>query len=161
MLNCEQLTEFVIKPALDALQMNSPAAVELMIFTCAVESEGGYYLKQVKGPALGIYQMEPVTHNDIWQNYIKGKGDLIFKLMSNFGCSVQPPEDQLIYDLFYASAMTRIFYERVPAPLPAADSTISIWNYYKKYYNTDAGKAQPVESIQKYQRFKGMPQESS
>ncbi len=154
MLNCNHLTEYVIKPALEALQLSSPFAIELMIFTCAVESDGGFYLKQINGPALGIYQMEPVTYNDIWQNYIKGRGDLIFKLMSNFGCAVQPPEDQLVYDLFFATAMSRLHYARVKAPLPSSIDPIALWHYYKKYYNTEQGKAQVQLSIEKYHRFK-------
>ena len=68
-----QLRELIITPALSKLQLYSKDAEELLIFTCAVESDGGTYLKQIKGPALGIYQMEPRTYNDIWQNYMRNR----------------------------------------------------------------------------------------
>ena len=83
MLNIKQLREFIIKPALYDLVMYSPEAEELLVFTCAVESKGCSYIKQIEGPALGIYQMEPATYNDLWQNYIKNKGSLILIMISN------------------------------------------------------------------------------
>ena len=33
----------------------------LSLCTAAIESNCGYYIKQVGGPALGIWQMEPAT----------------------------------------------------------------------------------------------------
>ena len=62
MIDNKQLRELIIGPSLDALQMYSKEAEEILVFTCASESLGGTYLKQVKGPALGIYQMEPATY---------------------------------------------------------------------------------------------------
>ena len=84
MLNYIQLKELIIIPTLHDLVSFSDDAVQLLLFTCAVESDGGTYLKQLKGPALGIYQMEPETHNDIWQNYIKSKTSLALMMMSNY-----------------------------------------------------------------------------
>ena len=154
MLNCEQLTEFVIKRALYDLQLLSDDAVELMIFTCANESQGGTYLHQVKGSALGIYQMEPATYNDIWQNYIQNKSSILIQLIHNFQAPTMPNEDRLIYDLRFATAMARIHYARIPAPLPKANDIESIWNYYKTHYNTSEGKARYYSAIDAYHRFK-------
>jgi hypothetical protein len=61
MFNITQFRELLIRPVLDSLQMYSKDAEELLVFTCAAESNGGTYLHQVKGPALGIYQCEPST----------------------------------------------------------------------------------------------------
>jgi len=153
MLNILQFRELIVKSTLNDLLMYSQNAEELMVFTCAVESLGGHYLKQVKGPALGIYQMEPQTYNDIWQNYIHNQGGLLLKLFSNFGLTYMPAEDILIYDLRFATAMTRIFYQRIKEPLPDYRNVDAIWAYYKKYYNTELGSATKVESINKYTNF--------
>lgn len=153
MLNAAQLREFIIKPALHDLMLDSPEAEELLIFTCANESLGGTYLKQVKGPALGIYQMEPATYNDLWHNYIHNKSSLMMMLLSNFGVNYMPDEQRLIYDLRFATAMTRIFYNRVPEALPPANDVNAIWDYYKKYYNTANGAAQKNEAISNYHKF--------
>jgi len=154
MLNSEQLRELIIRPALDKLQMYSDFASELLIFTCAVESIGGTYLKQIKGPALGIYQMEPATYNDIWQNYIRNRSSLSSIMGINFDAFRMPPEDRMIYDLSYATAMARIHYRRVNEPLPTDPKDIdALWSYYKKYYNTEKGKSKKEKSILMYQDF--------
>ncbi len=153
MINHDQLREFIIKPALGDLQLYSNDAVELLMFTCAVESKGGYYLKQIKGPALGIYQMEPKTYNDIWQNYIKNKPDIMLRLVHNFKCIAMPEEDRLVYDLRFATAMARLHYARVKEPLPSYDNIDDIWDYYKTYYNTLEGKADYGSSLSDYQDF--------
>ena len=153
MIKVSQLREFIIKPALESLVMYSQEAEELLVFTCAVESEGGSYLHQINGPALGIFQMEPKTYNDIWQNFINFKMDLKLKLLHNFEAPVMPPEDRMVYDLRFAAAMARIFYERVKQPLPAHDDLSGIWSYYKEFYNTLAGKAEYQHCLDAYDRF--------
>lgn len=150
MLNVQQLRELIIKPALIDLIMFSEDAMELLVFTCAVESNGGTYLKQLKGPALGIYQMEPENYNDIWQNYIKNKRDLSMILSTNFSCAQIPEEDRIIYDLRFATAMCRIHYMRFPKELPPKNDVDEVWQYYKNYYNTLFGKAQKQQSIDQY-----------
>jgi hypothetical protein len=153
MLNHKQLSELIIKPALEDLQLYSQDAVQLLLFTCAVESDGGTYLKQLQGPALGIYQMEPNTYNDIWQNYILGKSEIKLRLLHNFEAPTMPSEERLIYDLRYASAMTMIHYNRSKDPLPNANDIFQLWGYYKLHYNTKRGNASVTEAINKYGEF--------
>lgn len=153
MLNVHQLRELIIKPALYDLVVPSDDAVELLVFTCAVESDGGTFVKQLNGPALGIYQMEPATHNDIWQNFIMKQKSLYMKMLTNFDCSRIPDEFRLIYDLRYATAMTRIHYLRVSKAIPSKDDVQGLWDYYKTYYNSSQGAAQEDKTIQKYLSF--------
>lgn len=153
MLNVNQFRELIVKSSLNDLLLYSKEAEELMVFTCAVESEGGTYLHQVNGPALGIYQMEPGTHNDIWQNYIYNNGSLTLRLFSNFDIGSMPSEARMIYDLRYATAMARLHYRRVKSPLPLSNNVDAIWDYYKQFYNTPKGKAEKEESIKKYNDF--------
>ena len=153
MIDNKQLRERIIKPALDGLQMYSIEAEEILVFTCACESLGGTYLKQIKGPALGIYQMEPTTYTDIWQNYIKNQGGLVNLLTLNFSCHNMPLPERMIYDLKFATVMARLHYRRRKEPLPKATDIDAIWEYYKKYYNTPLGKAEKEASIKHYQKF--------
>lgn len=153
MMKATQLRELIIKPALQDLVMLSESAVELLIFTCAVESNGGSYLKQINGPALGIYQMEPEDYNDIWQNYLANNNRLLMMLSTNFEVNRMPSEDRLIYDLRFATAMARIHYERISAPLPLANDVDAIWAYYKQHYNTPSGAAVKDLSLYKYYAF--------
>jgi len=153
MFKAKQLRELIIKPALLDLVLYSQAAEELLMFTCAVESDGGTYLKQLIGPALGIYQMEPDTHNDLWQNFIKKQQSIMTILINSFDCIRMQSEDRLIYDLRYATAMTRLFYLRIPSELPAYNDIEGIWNYYKQHYNTAAGAADKTRCLNTYLSF--------
>lgn len=153
MINSSQLRDLVIIPALKDLQLESQVAVDLMLFTCAAESDGGRYLKQINGPALGIYQMEPATYNDIWRNYISGNGRINLIMLSCFDCPSMPPEDRLIHDLRFATAMTRLYYSRIAAPLPLNSDPLLLWYYYKNYYNTKEGKAEQQNALTQYHRF--------
>lgn len=153
MFDIGQFRDSIVKYTLKDLQLYSESAEELLVFTCANESRGGTYLRQVNGPALGIYQMEPATYNDLWQGYIKMNSKICMMLFSNFEVSFMPTEDRLIYDLRYATAMTRIFYARIKEALPDAKDINGIWSYYKRYYNTMAGKANKADSIKNYYDF--------
>ena len=154
MLDINQFKDLIITPALEDLKLLSIEAIELLIFTCAVESKGGTFVKQVKGSALGIYQMEPRTYNDIWVNYLTHKLPLRLQMIHNFDCNNIPSEDRMIYDLRYATAMARIHYARVQEPLPNAKDLKAIWNYYKLHYNTLEGKNNYHDSVVLYQKFK-------
>lgn len=153
MLNIGQFRELIVKSTLNDLVLYSKEAEEILIFTCAVETQGGTYLKQIDGPALGIFQMEPMTYNDIWQNFIKNRSSLCLKLLSNFNVGFMPEESRLIYDLRFATAMARIHYLRVREPLPRDNDPDALWFYYKLYYNTSKGLAEKSKALESYARF--------
>jgi hypothetical protein len=151
-INHKQLAKLIIEPTLHELVLFSQDAVELLLFTCAVESNGASFLKQINGNSLGIYQMTPENYNDLWQNYINKKQTLLLTLILNFDIGRMPSEDKLIYDLRFATIMARLQYHRFSSDLPQKDDVNSIWLFYKKYYNP-LGLNKKDESIQKYYSF--------
>lgn len=153
MLDCSQFRSLIIEPVLSKLQLYSKDAEELLVFTCAAESLGGTLLHQIKGTALGIFQMEPNTYTDIWVNYIRGRNQLATLMAIHMGCNRIPEVDRMIYDLHFATAMARIFYLRTMDKLPDATNVDLIWDFYKKHYNTEPGKAKKEDTIKKYQAF--------
>lgn len=153
MLNISQFRELILVPVLSDLQLYSKEAEELLVFTCATESNGGTYLHQVNGPAIGIFQMEPATYNDIWQNYLTRNQGLICMLSTKFNINRIPTPELMISDLRFATAMARLHYRRVREPLPSHNDIDAIWEYYKHYYNTEKGSATKDESIKKYNKF--------
>jgi hypothetical protein len=153
MLDCSQFRSLIVEPVLSKLRLYSKNAEEILVFTCAAESLGGTLLQQVKGPALGIYQIEPNTYTDIWVNYIRARNQLATLMAIHFGCNKIPEVERVIYDLHFATAMARIHYLRMPGNLPDAKDIDGIWDYYKKYYNSEKGKAKKEDSIKKYQDF--------
>lgn len=164
MIDSKQLRELVVIPVLKYLDPEIPysdEAVELLMMTAAHESSLGTYLKQVKGPALGIYQMEPATYEDIFLSFLKYKDSLRNKVMS-LGSSTY----DLIHDLRYATAMARVHYYRDPKPIPKKEDFVapmsgfneSLWllalaKYAKRVYNTKAGKATPEKYYEDYRAY--------
>lgn len=152
MINVSQLRDFIIKPTLKSIDLYSDAAENLLIGTCAQESKLGTYIKQVNGPALGIYQIEPATHKDVWENYLEFKPELANKVL----LIGEKHDASLIVNLAYSTAIARIIYLRAPAELPLADDIGGLANYWKKYYNTELGKGKASEFIDNYRKLVGI-----
>lgn len=139
-MNVKQFNQYIVIPTLKEINLYSKAAAELVLGTAVYESGGLKHIKQLEGgPALGVCQMEPSTHNDIWDNYLKYKYELPNNIMLTCNIIVCS-SDNLIYNLRYAVAMCRVHYLRVPKALPAAGDRTEQGKYYKQYYNTPLGK---------------------
>lgn len=128
--------------------------------TIAQESHLGTYIKQLgKGPALGLVQMEPATHDDIWINFLAYKkpiSALLWTLSLDngmFTSSKIPDSAQLMGNMYYAIAMCRIHYFRKSDPLPAAGDIAGYAAYWKKHYNTTQGKGTEAEFIANYKKY--------
>lgn len=144
-MDAKHLYEYVIVPTLDNLGLNHPGAAELLLGTAMVESRLKYLRQLSDGPALGLYQMEPATHDDIWVNYLAWRKD--YRLKIETLVSHWPPgPTQLIGNLWYATAMARMLYRRVPARLPGLCAE-KMALYHKKYYNTYLGATKVEESV--------------
>ena len=142
-LNIHQFKTYVLQPTLEQIKLYSLSAENLLLGTALTESGDLHYLHQLgQGPALGLYQMEPHTHDDIWDNYLAFRKDLRREVLAYLG-PVPEPKDQLITNLAYATVMARVHYLRVKEPLPAADDHRGLANYWKEHYNTKLGAGKP------------------
>jgi len=146
---CKDLREVVVRPALKKIGRWSEAAENLLLGTAAQESQMGRYLRQINGPALGIYQCEPATHEDIFDNYLIYQGELL-GAVTKLTVLQQPRTEQLAWNLMYATAIARIHYLRVKEPLPKADDVVGLGCYWKNYYNTHLGKGTVEEYVKSY-----------
>lgn len=152
MFDITQFREDILAPTLNALQFRDPAFLELLVFTCAAESAGGTYVKQIKGPALGIFQLEPATFTDCWVNYVVRKPDIINLLSLNLAVHRMPQPVEMITDLKLAVAMAALLYkQRKAAPKDIEIDTL--WNLYKELWNTPKGKAEKEPCLKAYKRF--------
>jgi hypothetical protein len=149
----KHLLSYVIEPVLKDLGLYSPEAAQLLLATAAQESSLGEYLVQLgEGPALGIFQMEPNTHDDIYDNYLFYRPELRDSVEA-FLFGGQPPEFNLVSNLAYMTAMARIHYLRVPEALPALGDIAGMARYWKKFYNTSEGKGTEEEFKHNFHRF--------
>jgi len=149
----------VIRPALTALgpRFNSPAAERLLLGTGAHESGGFRYLIQLpNGPAVGLWQMEPFTFRDLRDRVVAGNEPWQMELRKGVMAlytHVPPQANDLIANLPLAAAFCRIKYASDPHPLPDADDVQALANYWKRVYNTPAGKGKPSDFIDAWQKY--------
>lgn len=139
------LVSIIIRPALAVLpKMGGARAEQLLVGTSAQEARFEN-IAQIHGPALGLWQMEPATHQDLWVNYIDERPDLARVVMSLLGDGYSPTPSALIPCTKYACAMARILYYRAPEAIPADLAGQAA--YYKAHYNTPRGAATVKEYL--------------
>ena len=129
-IDAGQLRDLITR-VLQEMGLYSPAATELLMLTAATESHLGTYLRQLGGgPALGVFQMEPATHDDAWINWMPYHVKISMQA-SNVSQSAAIRRQRLIkgsmpdgnateleWNLAYAVFMARVHYRRFPEPLP-------------------------------------------
>ncbi len=56
-----------------------------------------------------------------------------------------------IWNLAYATAMCRVYYIRVPHPLPDAGDVRAMGEYWKRHYNTPQGRGTVDEFVGEFE----------
>ena len=148
----EQFARLVVRPALETLELWSPAAERLVLGTALTESNLDYIEQLGGGPALGYFQMEPATADDIWKNYLWYRSELLWKVMV-LSVSDIDRTAQLAGNAYFGAALCRVHYYRVPAALPAVDDSAGLADYWKRYYNTSKGAGTPEHFLRALERF--------
>lgn len=141
MLDKEQFEKYIIMPALKEIGLYSEDAAAMLISTAIAESRLTYIKQIGNGPALGLYQCEPATHNDIHISF------LAYRKNKPYFISRRSVND-LIWDLKYATQICRIHYLRIPTSLPDKDDLEGQAIYWKDHYNTNHGKGTVDKFIQ-------------
>lgn len=145
-----QLKEAIVEVLQNCLLSTDSKIVNMIAGTACVESNCGEYIKQVKGPACGIFQIEPKTARDIYTNYIQYHSNYKHyydKYYNNY----LTLEQNLKFNLAFSIFMCRMFYMRIKAPIP--DTVQEQAQYWKKYYNTELGKGTVDNYIKKGKRY--------
>jgi len=180
-LNPLHFATMVVRPVLKGMaevterkSLYSKAAERLVLGT-AIQESRLISLRQLahrdgrRGPALGLYQIEPATHRDVWENYARFRPEIVHFLqqlvpwhegslqVAEEGAVGQPiifgwPKDNLlVWNLAYATAIARLVYYRAPAPLPRANDLEGLARYWKRYYNTTQGAGEGAEFVKAYE----------
>lgn len=147
-MDINQFDKSVLVPALSLIGLCSPAAHALMLGTGILESNFDYIKQIGGGPALGVFQMEPATYNDI-ERYLKRYDNATLRESCLSAClyTAWPNSDALMYNLRWSAIMARIKYFMIPDKLPLSCDASALALYYKKYYNTAKGDAQIEKCI--------------
>ena len=138
-INRFQLRDLIAR-VLIPMRLHSSEVVDLLMGTCAQESQMGTYLRQLGGgPALGIFQMEPSTFLDLRERY-----------GIRYGMLSRVPEEQE-WDLKLAILMARIKYLSCPGAIPKDVERQA--RYWKQWYNTALGAGTVDEYLANYRKY--------
>lgn len=121
------------------------AVVRLLLMIAAHESGGFHFCKQVGGPALGLFQMEPATYRATIE-YLERTGR--FSALSR---RLSP--ERMVIDVEFAAAFARAYLSSFPESLPDADDLEALARYAKKYWNTEAGKATAEKYLNDFKKY--------
>jgi len=153
-MDATQLRELIVRPALSEVGLHSDAAEDLVMGTAAQESHLQYVKQLGGGPALSLFQIEPATYSDYWENYLAYQTHLVAEIQAACGFEGTPEPSRLVWDLKFASIMCRVHYRRISSPLPAHGDISGYAAYWKKYYNTIHGAGTEEEFIENYELVK-------
>jgi len=147
-LDPSQLKALIVGPVLQAMGLYSTSAVNLVTGTALAESKAAYLVQSGGGPALGLWQMEPATHDDCWVNFLDFFPDAAFTLALEAMLTKDIPSvQQLVGNLRYACGMARIRYYRASPPLPNAKDAAALSAYHKANYNSALGAANAAANV--------------
>ncbi len=148
MIEPAQFRVEVIRPTLRQAGLWSKAAEDLLLGTAVVESGLRFLRQHGRGPALGLYQIEPATHDDIWRHYLTFRPHLAAQVEA-FLMRGLARHQQLVANLAYATAIARLVYYRRPAPLPEPGDVEAMARYWKANFNTRAGDGRTDDFVRK------------
>lgn len=141
----DQLAVMIYEKNMELLGHARREEVELYVGIAATESGFTQRIQMDAGPARGLFQVEPDTAYDVCLNYLRPKRERLRRIMLlSFGIYVDFFPDRIclpdlleIYDDF-SFLIARCVLLRRPEPIPVKVEEQA--EYYKQWYNTQAGK---------------------
>lgn len=146
MSNAVLLMQAAIRPTLLHLaevpgyaRLHSSVAEEMLLGIAAAESELTAKRQRGGGPALGYFQIEPATHDDVLRNFVNHRPDLKAALDAVLIPALGRDMQIAINDA-YATAIARLILWRARDPFPRHGDVEGYAAYWKWHYNTAKGR---------------------
>ena len=135
----KELRHYVVRPTLKHLKMWSPSAENLLLGTAAIESGLGFHLKHEKHRALGIFQISPRMHRNIWDNFLADKPNLssLVRGLASQREFLAHPHLELATNLSYSAAIAWLVYYRTGKPIETmkADDLAGFGKLWHNHYH--------------------------
>ncbi|GAA5316156.1 MAG: hypothetical protein AseanaTS_13610 [Candidatus Pelagadaptatus aseana] len=137
----EELRAYVVAPCLEHLGEWSKAAENLLLGTAALESSMGFHLHNHGQRGVGLFQILPERHTEIWDHFLIGDADMASKVrgLASQREFLVHPHAELATNLSYATAIAWMIYKYNRITLPDASDTEGLAKaWIKGYHNGDA-----------------------
>lgn len=133
----DELRLFVVRPTLKQLRAWSPGMEALLLGTAAQESELGFHLKQGRRHGMGIFQILPSTHRQIWDKYLINFPPLASKVrgLASQRDFLQHPHAELATNLRYATAIAWLVYRAAGVENVESDNLPKMAKLWKKHFH--------------------------
>lgn len=134
MLSPDILRDYVIRETLEYLGDLSSSAINLLLGTAAQESHLGKNMKS--GRLFGLYQISPTSHRAVWDKYLIHEPEMASQVRGLAGqhSFLKDPNNELIGNMKYATAIAWAMYKRHTSDLPDADDVKGLAECWYKYY---------------------------
>jgi hypothetical protein len=157
MIGLTEVRQSVIR-AQTVLNLPGQFRQNLAIGTAAHESMGfKFRMQQGGGPAMGLWQIEPNTHKDLYANYLNARPSVRTRLISLLDEPEADKLGQLITNDAYAAGVCLLIYYRSPAKTSDVDcdpNDVSLLaKIWKQHYNTPLGKGTERKFMDDYLRY--------
>ncbi len=134
-----ELRHLVIRPTLKHLKLWSPGAENLLLGTAAQESGLGEHLQREQHRALGIYQITPRMHRNVWDKFLARQPNLASKVrgLASQHEFLHHPHAELATNLSYATAVAMMVYLRTGKILPpeASNDPNRLGHWWRKNFH--------------------------
>lgn len=141
-LDVKQFRQYIVAPSLQAIDLWSEAAEELVTGTAMVESTLNYVKQIGGGPAVGLCQMEQNTYADLLNTLTCRYVDLYMKIRNALYMKDLPESSEFLIGNLCASVIfCRLKYYFCADPLPPLHDFAAMSAFHKKIYNTYKGDA--------------------
>ncbi len=133
----DELRVLVIRPTLKQLRAWSPGMEALLLGTAAQESELGFHLKQGRRHGMGIFQILPSTHRQIWDKYLINFPPLASKVrgLASQRDFLQHPHAELATNLRYATAIAWLVYRAAGVEKVESGDLPRMAKLWKKHFH--------------------------
>ncbi|MGI0119668.1 hypothetical protein [Zooshikella sp. RANM57] len=147
-----QALEFATKVC-EVLGNGGGHAVNLLLETAAQETKlGNFPDRTPMGAGVGLCQIDPISFKDI-QNRVRSADRDRLKESFNVDLKTLQHRD-LAYSPLLSFIFCRLHYKLRPGAIP--ETLEGRANYWKKHYNTVAGKGRPEEYVKSAELVRGL-----
>ena len=133
----DELRTLVVRPTLKQLRAWSPGMEALLLGTAAQESELGFHLKLGRRHGMGIFQIAPCTHRQIWDQYLINFPALASKVrgLASQRDFLQHPHSELATNLRYATAIAWLIYRAAGVETVESEDLPRMAKLWKKHFH--------------------------
>mgnify|MGYP000415733412 CR=1 FL=1 len=133
----DELRTLVVRPTLKQLRAWSPGMEALLLGTAAQESELGFHLKLGRRHGMGIFQIQPTTHRQIWDEYLINFPALASKVrgLASQRDFLQHPHAELATNLRYATAIAWLVYRAAGVDKVESEDLPKMAKLWKKHFH--------------------------